>query len=96
MRQCPAVRTGRVWVVECRDEYLTGGIVGIADASDSAEVTRVSGGFEGEPLPAPYVEAALANGLEVGGLYAMAVGSHLEGRPAPRNQRPCAVLRPVV
>lgn len=66
---------------------LLGVIVGLSDASDGTEVTEVSGGFEGVPLPAPYVVAVLANGLEVGGFYAMAVGSHLEGRSASRNQR---------
>ena len=82
--------------MECRDEYLTGGIVVIADASDGAEVTRVSGGFEGVLLSAPYVEAVLANGLEVGRFYAMAIGSYLEGCPTPRHQRPRTILRPMV
>lgn len=66
----------------------SGVIVGIADASDAAEAAEVSSGFESVFLTAPYVEAIHLNRLEVGGFYAMAVGSHLEGRSTSRNQRP--------
>ena len=69
--------------MKCGYVYLSGVIIGFTDASDGAEVTGVSGGSEGVLLPAPYVIAVLANRLEVGGFYAMAVGSYLEGRPAP-------------